>query len=76
MRSGKMSVIHDDYGNQIVHISHCKSVYHVSLAGDQNSAVCLETGDRVEGHSRQDCLRQMAAKIGQLANGTCLGVCG
>lgn len=70
-----MVVIHDDYGNQVVHISHCQIVYHVSLAGDQESAVCLETGQRVQGRSRADCLQQMAALISQ-RSGTSLGVCG
>lgn len=71
-----MPVIHDDYGNQIVHISHCHITYHVSLASDQESAVCIETGERVTGRNRQDCLKQMAAKIGQRSGTSCLGVCG
>lgn len=70
-----MPVILDDYGNQVVHISHCQMIYHVSLAGDQESAVCVETGQRVQGRSRADCLHQMAALIAQ-RSGTSLGVCG
>lgn len=70
-----MAVIHDDYGNQVVHISHRQTVYHVSLAGDQESAVCLETSQRVEGRSRAECLQKMAALIDQRPCSG-LGVCG
>lgn len=70
-----MAVIHDDYGNQVVHISHRQTTFHVSLAGDQESAVCIETGQRVEGRNRGDCLQKMAALIDQRPCSG-LGVCG
>lgn len=55
--------IYDDYANQIVHLLVEGRVYHAAVAGDGMSATCLETGQRVTGRTRQECLPALSNEI-------------
>ena len=53
----------DAFQNQVVHICVGTQIYHAAVAGDCYSAECLETGDRATGLSRDESLRNLAAKL-------------
>lgn len=53
----------DAFPNQAVHICVGQKVYHAAVSGDSYSAECLETGDKATGGSREESLRNLAAKL-------------